>query len=148
MGGFNYTMNAGGLSLETEYPYDLYSASSGTCAKDKIKPVAGIKGYRILPANNYTALMNAVAKIGPITISVDGSWMDYESGVYKGPCGSTIDHAVGLVGYGTDPKEGDYYIVRNSWGASWGDKGYIYLQRHSDDSERCAVDTDPAAGTE
>ena len=107
--GFNYTKSAGGLSLETDYPY---MGTTGTCKTSAIKPAAGVKGYVRLPANNYTALMNAVATIGPISISVDASWMDYEKGVYSGPCGTTIDHAVVLVGYGTEQGK-DYYLVRN-----------------------------------
>jgi len=143
--GFNYTQVAGGLSLETQYPY---KGVTGTCEKSNIKPAASVKGYVRLPANNYTALMNAVATIGPIAISVDASWMDYETGVYKGDCGTTIDHAVVLVGYGTDKTGGDFYLVRNSWGTTWGDKGYIKLARHSDDSQECGIDKNPASGTE
>jgi len=142
--GFNYTKSAGGLSLETDYPY---MGTTGTCKTSAIKPAAGVKGYVRLPANNYTALMNAVATIGPISISVDASWMDYEKGVYSGPCGTTIDHAVVLVGYGTEQGK-DYYLVRNSWGASWGDEGYIKIARHSDDSTECGIDKDPSSGTD
>ena len=84
---------------------------------------AAIKGYVDLPTNNYTALMEAVASAGPIAISVDASWGGYEEGVYSSECGTTIDHAVQLVGYGEE--KGDlYWLVRNSWGTScmpiWG----------------------------
>jgi C1A family cysteine protease len=72
--------------------------------------------------------MNAVATQGPIAISVDASWGNYEEGVftcsdYKSTlCGTSIDHAVQLVGYGTE-KGQDYWLVRNSWGTSWGEGG-------------------------
>jgi len=141
--GFNYTATAG-LSLETSYPY---TATTGTCKTSAIKPVAGNTGYVRLPANNYTVLMNAVATLGPIAISVDAGWMSYESGVYTGSCGTTIDHAVVLVGYGTD-KGTDYYLVRNSWGSSWGEDGYIRQLRKPDDSTNCGIDKDPSSGTE
>jgi cathepsin L len=143
--GFNYTQTSGGLSLSTDYPY---RAQTGVCDKSAIKPAASNKGYVRLPANDYTALMNAVAKIGPIAISVDAGWSDYEGGVYKGTCGTTIDHAVVLSGYGTDPKGGDYYLVRNSWGANWGEKGYIRIARHADDATKCGMDKNTADGTE
>ena len=52
--------------------------------------------------------------------------MGYESGVYDGHCGSTIDHAVVLVGYGTENGK-DYYLVRNSWGEGWGEGGYFHM---------------------
>jgi len=93
-------------------------------------------------------LMNAVVHKGPIAISLDASFMGYESGVYPAEsCGATIDHAVVLVGYGTDDGQ-DYYLVRNSWGESWGDGGYIKIERNDDDDSRCATDESPASGTE
>jgi C1A family cysteine protease len=52
----------------------------------------------------------------------------YTSGVLNSPdCGTSLDHAITAIGYGTDPTAGDYYIVRNSWGAGWGDQGYINI---------------------
>ena len=141
--GFNYTAQ-GGIVLDSDYPY---TAQTGTCKSNPGKAAAGNTGYVRLPANNYSALMNAVVNVGPIAISVDASWMSYESGVYSGTCGSTIDHAVVLVGYGTEGGK-DYYLVRNSWGASWGEGGYIKIQRHDDDSSNCATDEDPSSGTE
>lgn len=143
--GFNYTIQAG-ISLEKDYPY---TARTGTCQESKIKPAATVTGYVRLPANNYTVLMNAVATLGPIAISVDAGWMTYSSGVYKGQCGSEIDHAVVLVGYGVDKLTKDkYYLVRNSWGSSWGEGGYIRQLRRDDDSTRCGQNPDPSSGTE
>merc|ERR1712086_705269 len=144
--GFNYTKGAG-VVADSGYPY---TARTGTCTTSKVSghTVAGNKGFVRLPANNYSALMNAVATLGPMAISLDASWGGYESGVYTGKCGTTIDHAVVLVGYGTESGK-DYYLVRNSWGAGWGDKGYIKLERHSDDdTAHCAQDTSPSSGTE
>lgn len=141
--GFNYTIGAGGLSLEKDYPY---TGRTGKCNPDETKPAAGITGYVRLPSNNYTALMNAVATLGPVAISVDASWTLYSSGVFSGDCGTTIDHAVVLVGYGTDPEGGDYYLVRNSWGTGWGEDGYIRIARNDNDSENCGIDEDPASG--
>lgn len=141
--GFNYTETTG-LSAETSYPY---KAQTGHCEKSKIKPVVSNTGYIRLQANNYTVLMNAVATLGPIAISVDAGWMGYESGVYDGHCGSTIDHAVVLVGYGTENGK-DYYLVRNSWGEGWGEGGYIKQLRRPDDSTNCAENLHPADGTE
>lgn len=90
-----------------------------------------ISGFVKLTENNYLELLNAVAQIGPIAISVDAStWHAYDGGIYNG-CNQTtsdIDHAVVLVGYGPG-----YWLVRNSWSASWGEAGYIKLYR--DDNE-------------
>ena len=71
--------------------------------------------------------MNAIATVGPIAISVDAStWHSYEEGVYDG-CNAQqpdIDHAVVLVGYGVDSVSGQkYWLVRNSWSPSYGEKG-------------------------
>jgi len=100
---FNYS-SVDGLTLEKDYPY---RAQTGKCDRAKIKPAAHIKGFVFLPPNNYSALMNAVVQEGPIAISAAAEpWQSYESGVFKSDCGSDVDHAIVLVGYGTDPKDG------------------------------------------
>jgi|EP00937_MAST-01D_sp_MAST-1D-sp2_P004882 cathepsin L len=148
--GFKYAETAG-ITLETSYPY---TARTGTCDESKIKPVANITGYVRLPANNYSALMNAVATKGPVAISAAAEpWQLYDSGVYNGKCGTDVDHAIQLVGYGSgdaqNKKAGDYWLVRNSWGASWGEKGYIRIARFGETTagEPCATDTTPGDGT-
>jgi cathepsin L len=77
--------------------------------------------------------MYALATVGPVAISVDASsWSSYNGGVYAGCDYSSnidIDHAVVAVGYGTDAKLGDYWIVRNSWTSGWGENGYIRIRR-------------------
>ena len=92
---FNYTLHAGGQTLEKDYPY---RGSDTKCAEEKIKPAAKITGYVRLPPNNYSALMNAVATVGPIAISAAAEpWQLYESGVYDGDCGADVDHAIQCV---------------------------------------------------
>jgi hypothetical protein len=80
-------------------------------------PVATIDGYVTLPYSNYTALMNAIATVGPIAVSVDASaWSPYESGIFDN-CNQNqpdIDHAVVLVGYGEESNGSKYWIIRNS----------------------------------
>jgi cathepsin L len=200
--GFNYSIGAG-ITTEESYPY---TASDSKCDKADIKPVATIKGYVRLPKNNYSALMNAVATIGPIAISAAAEpWQLYESGVFDQACGTDVDHAIQLVGYGgsstpgpspsppSPPSPGDctsigdkgsclsegchwcnylgsdfcmsekcpntassviadggaYWLVRNSWGAGWGEQGYIRIARYGQTSqgEPCATDTKPLDGT-
>jgi hypothetical protein len=110
-------------------------------------------GYAKVDPNNYLALLNAVALVGPVAVNVATGGgvglMNYESGVYSDDCGSKIDHVVVVVGYGTSDEGEDYYLIRNSWGDDWGDGGYIKLARHDDDDQpaRCAVDSDPSVGT-
>jgi cathepsin L len=68
--------------------------------------------------------------------------------VFKAPCGSDVDHAIVLVGYGTDPKDGDYWLIRNSWSAGWGEDGYIRLARYGESKagEPCKTDNTPGDG--
>ena len=142
---FNYTKHSTpGLTLEKDYPY---KAVTGTCQKDLIKPAVGIKGFVVIERNNVDALMHAVVNVGPVAISIDASFGSYESGVFSGPCGYAVDHAVVLVGYGNDASSGkDYWIVRNSWGESWGEGGYIRVQRHTQATTPCGMDKTPQTG--
>jgi len=110
--------------------------------------VASITDFEKLPVNDYLSLLNAVAKVGPVAISVDAAWSDYESGVFKTDnYNATIDHAVVLVGYGVDA-DTPYWLVRNSWSPKWGEGGYIRLFRHTDaDKTPCGIDSNPLDGT-
>jgi cathepsin L len=177
--GFAYVadMSASGGGLLTEWmlPYESFYGIGNTtqmimAADDDLKnpkmnvstcdflvptmaPLAlvTVDGYVRLPENNATALMSALATVGPLTISVDAStWSSYEGGVYDG-CSyddMDMDHAVTLVGYGTDETSGaDYWLVRNSWGPTWGEGGYIRLKRDPVDDTPCGVDTQPFDGS-
>jgi len=137
----------GGLTTEALYPYKSGRGSNFICKNPLPAPVAKLVNYTKLPENQYEPLINAVTNVGPIAISVDADWDHYESGVYDG-CSKEnldIDHAVILDGYGTDPLLGDYWLVRNSWGLSWGEKGYIRLAKSSE--VKCAIDTTPEDGS-
>jgi len=142
-------INMGGLSSEWTYSYNSYYGAAFTCKfSNSTPPAAKIRSFVKLPENVFDPLMIAVAHIGPIAISVDASsWSNYESGVYNG-CNQSnpdIDHAVQLVGYGTDPIRGDYWLVRNSWSPAWGEDGYIRLWRTP--KVICGTDTHPSDGT-
>jgi len=146
--GFNYTMTAG-LTTDGAYRYTSGGGDSGTCDQSKIKPVAQNSGWKMLPENDYNALMSAVANVGPIAISVAAGsygWQLYGGGVFSEKCGWEQDHAVQLVGYGTDSGK-DYWLVRNSWGADWGEKGYIRIQRFGNGKEPCGMDKKPLDGS-
>ena len=68
---------------------------------------------------------------GPVSVSVDASgWHHYSGGLFTGPCEDSLPHhAVLAVGYGTDAAGTDYWLVKNSWGADWGEQGYIRMER-------------------
>jgi cathepsin L len=83
---FEYVTNSAGMYEEYQYPYLSYYAKDYECATPELSgPVATIDGYVQLPENNYTALMNAIASVGPIAVSVDASaWSAYKSGIFDG----------------------------------------------------------------
>lgn len=140
---FNYTETAG-ITTEASYPY---KGRTGTCRTSKITPVGYNDGYVELPMNDYNALMDAVANQGPIAISIAAGGLRFQfygGGILK-DCGDFVmDHAVQLVGYGTESGQ-DYWLVRNSWG-NWGENGYIRLARYGDGNEPCGEDKSPQDG--
>lgn len=152
---FDYIANSVGFYDEFQLPYTEYYGVESKCVLPSDTPRATISGYTKLEENNYEQLMYAVATVGPIAVSVDASnWHSYSSGIYNGCNQSSpdINHAVVLVGYGTDYISGqDYWLVRNSWSASWGESGYIRLLRqkisNGEDDETCGMDITPQDGT-
>lgn len=147
---YDQIVEMGGLASEWTYPYISYFGANETChfQTTTTKPVAVLKGYTKLPSNQYQPVIDTLATVGPLAINVDASaWRFYESGVFTG-CNQTdsdIDHVVLLVGYGTDPKLGDYWTIRNSWTPVWGEVGYIRIARSS--TVQCTPDTQPGDGT-
>jgi len=146
---FDYLSTSAGLFEEYQYSYASYYGKDYDCTLPSGNPVASISGFVKLPENNYTALMNAVATLGPIAISVDATTFGaYSSGVFDG-CNQVkpdIDHAVVLMGYGTDNGQ-DYWLIRNSWAPDYGELGYIRVLRTSDEEGRCGTDTTPQDGS-
>ncbi|KAK3231698.1 hypothetical protein Dsin_003579 [Dipteronia sinensis] len=105
-------------------------------AVDLKRHVVTIDGYKDVPANNEKLLLQAVAA-QPVSVGICGSeraFQFYSKGIFTGPCSTSLDHAVLIVGYGSGDGV-DYWIVKNSWGRNWGKNGYIYMQRNSGNSE-------------
>jgi len=91
--------------------------------------LVNVASYTNVPANSVAQLKAAIAK-APVSVTIEADktvFQSYTSGIMDSKlCGTSLDHAVAAVGYGTENGT-DYYIVRNSWGASWGDAGYIKI---------------------
>lgn len=146
-------LKSSGVFQEYSLGYAAYGGIQGTCGSPAPagSPAARISGFTSLPQNNYTALMNAVATLGPISVSVAATpWHAYEEGVFAEPVADNndVNHAVVLVGYGEDAALGKkYWLVRNSWAPSYGEGGYIRLLRSDDDESNCAMDATPTHGS-
>jgi C1A family cysteine protease len=129
---FNWVNKKGGQCSESAYPYvSGVTKTAGTCAMSKCTVVANSQPskYVDVQVNSDSALMTAIAQ-QPVAIAIEAdqkSFQLYTSGVFTGACGTNLDHGVGLVGYSSD-----YYILRNSWGTSWGNQGYMYLGKGND----------------
>ncbi|KAM9849161.1 digestive cysteine proteinase 2 [Aulostomus maculatus] len=135
---YDYVINNGLQSTNT-YPYT--SVDTQPCYYDSRLAVAHIKDYRFIPKGKEQALADAVATIGPITVAIDAdhsSFLFYSSGIYDEPnCNpNNLSHAVLLVGYGSEGGQ-DYWIIKNSWGTSWGEGGYMRMIR--DGRNTCGI---------
>jgi len=127
-GAMQYAAKDGGLCSESEYKY---TARDGTCKSSS----CGTKydkntGYKAVTKHSSSALETATAA-GCVSIGIEAdqtAFQYYSSGVLTGNCGTSIDHGVLVVGYGTSGSQ-KYWKVKNSWGTSWGEKGYVLICR-------------------
>merc|ERR1711871_797833 len=136
--------DSSGLDSDADYPYDQHTNpfDPPKCNANASKPIAKVTswGYAVPrcpggscspdeTGDKETALMAAVAQYGPVSICIDAehSFINYKSGIYNGPCSSDVikqNHCISIVGYDATEK---YWLVRNSWGTSWGENGYIRM---------------------
>ncbi|QHN88521.1 Cysteine proteinase RD21a [Arachis hypogaea] len=142
---FEFIINNGGIDSEADYPYTGFD---GTCDQNrKNAKVVNIDDYEDVPAYDELALKKAVAN-QPVAVAIEGGGREFQlyvSGVFTGRCGTALDHGVAAVGYGTEGGH-EYWIVRNSWGASWGEDGYIRMERNLGNSRagKCGIAIEPS----
>jgi len=137
--GFQYIMDNKGIDTEKSYPY---TAEDGNCVYNKANCASTVTSFTDVTSGSESALLTAVYS-APTSVAIDASqssFQFYSGGVYDEPnCSSQqLDHGVLAVGYGTDNGV-DYWLVKNSWGTSWGMSGYIEMSRNK--NNQCGIAT-------
>ncbi|XP_034409395.1 cathepsin S-like [Cyclopterus lumpus] len=134
---FRYVIDNQGIDSEAAYPY---RGQAQQCRYEAADRAANCSGYSFLPPGDEGALKEALATIGPISVAIDATqrtFAFYRSGVYDDArCTQKVNHGVLVVGYGTLNGD-DYWLVKNSWGASFGDRGYIRMSRNK--KNQCGI---------
>uniref|UniRef100_A0A0E0AF29 Peptidase C1A papain C-terminal domain-containing protein n=1 Tax=Oryza glumipatula TaxID=40148 RepID=A0A0E0AF29_9ORYZ len=148
---FQYMANSGGVTTEAAY---AYQGAQGACQFDASSSASGvaatISGYQRVNTNDEGSLAAAVAS-QPVSVAIEGSgamFRHYGSGVFTADsCGTKLDHAVAVVGYGAEADGsggGGYWIIKNSWGTTWGDGGYMKLEKDVGSQGACGVAMAPS----
>nr|BAD00046.1 cysteine protease [Triticum aestivum] len=122
----------GGLLTEAEYPY---MAKRGRCAVHDTARVSAKSPASRMYGRAAARAPGAGVLGRPVTVQIDGSGpvlQDYKSGVYRGPCTTSQNHVVTVVGYGVTGAGEEYWIAKNSWGQTWGQKGFFFVRRGAD----------------
>ncbi|XP_008322035.1 cathepsin S, ortholog2, tandem duplicate 1 [Cynoglossus semilaevis] len=134
---FQYVIDNQGIDSEAGYPY---RGQEQPCRYNPTYRAANCSQYKFLPEGDENTLKQALGTIGPISVAIDATrprFTFYRSGVYDDPsCSKRVNHAVLAVGYGTLDGQ-DYWLVKNSWGTSFGDQGYIRMSRNKDN--QCGI---------
>lgn len=140
---FSYAIDEG-MCEETSDPY---LAKKTTCAK--CTPVAFFSGCVDVPPNNEAALKDAVRR-GPVSVAIEADtsvFQFYHSGIITSTkCGTNLDHGVLLVAYGSDNGV-DYWTIKNSWGPTWGENGYVRVAANfasTNDPGICGIAMQPS----
>jgi len=130
------------LMLESDYPY---TARNGHCTYVASKGQGNVKGFKDVTRDSTGSQLKAALSVGPVSVAIEAdqfAFQGYTGGVITSGCGSKLDHGVLAVGYGSENSI-DYFIVKNSWGASWGDQGYVKVA-----PDQCGITNQPSYPTE
>jgi hypothetical protein len=137
---FKY-VEANGLCTEAAYPYTAMSSLNCKASQCTASPHTKITGYKDVQSTENA--LGAAVDIEPVSVAIEADqsgFQFYQKGVFCGVCGTSLDHGVLTVGYGTDSGS-DYWKVKNSWGTSWGEAGYIRMCRNKNE---CGIDSEPS----
>jgi len=132
------------LCTEESYSYKGRASSCKASSCSVGIPKGGVTGFKDVATDDDQALMEAVAK-GPVSIAIEAdksAFQLYHSGVLSATCGTNLDHGVLAVGYGSENGQ-DYWKVKNSWGTSYGEDGYVRLLRGKGGKGECGILSGP-----
>lgn len=119
------------LCTAESYPYRSGRFECGLRACEVGIPQGAVLGHMDVDAGSESALMDAVAR-QPVTVGIEvettGGLRLYQGGIFSGDCTSEVNHAVVVVGWGSEDGQ-DYWLIQNSWGLNWGEGGYFRLAR-------------------
>merc|ERR1712061_934843 len=117
-----------GLEVEADYPY---TGRNGQCKAQASEEKVFISGWKAI-SQDEDQIAAALMQYGPLAIGINAGPMQlYFGGIIDLPkflCPAQLDHGVSIVGFGSSPKA--YWIIKNSWGASWGEKGFLRIARN------------------
>ncbi|QDZ23377.1 cysteine proteinase [Chloropicon primus] len=139
---FQYVIKNGGIDTEEDFPYHAF-ALWRTCPADKESEHAVvINDFVDVPVQNKDALLQALSA-QPVSIAIEADhfvFQNYRGGVIDSAgCGTQLDHGVLAVGFDTTA-DTPYWIVKNSWGASWGESGYVRMAINvTDPKGQCGI---------
>merc|ERR1712157_540737 len=128
------------VATESSYPYTARDGSCKSSGYSTAIPRGGVTGYKSVGAS--TSSLQSALQHGPVSVAIEAdqmSFQGYSGGVITSGCGTQLDHGVTAVGYTSD-----YFIVKNSWGASWGNNGYVYI---STSGNVCGIHSDASYPT-
>lgn len=139
---FQWIITNGGITTEAAYPYTSGIGITGKCKSAKITNYAAkISSFQDV-AQNEDQMATFVCGNGPLSIGVDAqSWQTYQGGILKDCAGTQLDHGVLIVGFDNNNNP-PYWIVKNSWGASWGESGYIRVEKGTN---QCGITQSPSS---
>lgn len=112
-----------GFALMSDYPY---TGSDEACKAFTEAGFVNDWSYYDVDADGLRQILNMF--VAAVAVEADSSAFKlYSGGIIKAGCGTKVDHAATVVGYGNDADGQDYFIVKNSWGTTWGEDGYVRI---------------------